>query len=139
MIRKYQATDLEQVIAIWWEASTLAHPFLTTAFAEKVKVDMREKYLPFAETWIYEEDQQVIGFISMITNEIGGLFIQPANHSKGIGTSLVDFVGKMHPELEVEVFSENKIGKPFYEKYGFKLVKEYFDEASQQMVSRMKY
>ena len=75
----------------------------------------------------------------MLGNEIGVLFVNPKSQSKGIGTSLVNYVKKMHPELEVEVFTKNKIGKPFYDKYGFVLIKEYFNEAAQEMVLRMKY
>jgi len=141
MIRKYTDTDLEQVLEIWYQASTLAHPFLEDSFVEKVKKDMREIYLPNpnAQTWIMEKDQTPIAFISMLGNEIGGLFVSPQHHSRGVGTALVNHVHTMHDQLEVEVFKNNKIGRPFYEKYGFQLLKEYFQEASQQVVLRMKW
>ena len=71
----------------------------------------------------------------MLENEIGGLFVDPKHHSKGIGTSLVNHIKQFHKELEVEVFEKNKIGKPFYEKYGFKLIKEYIHEGSNEKVN----
>ena len=117
----------------------MAQPFLDAAFVEKVKKDMKDIYLPNAETWVFEENNVVIGFISMIGNEIGGLFVSPDQHSKGVGTRLVDFIGEYHRELEVEVFKDNKIGRGFYDKYGFKMMKEYFHEESNQVLLRMKF
>jgi len=95
-------------------------------------------YLPNSDTWVYEESDNIIGFISMTKNEIGGLFVDPKNHSKGIGTKLVNHMNQFHDSLEVEVFEENKIGKPFYKKFGFKIIKEYVMTETNQKVLRMK-
>lgn len=139
MIRKYTSKDTSFIIDIWQQASALAHPFLDDNFVKKVKKDMKEIYLPNAETWVFEENNIVIGFISMIGNEIGGLFVLPNRHSKGVGTKLVDFIGEIHTELEVEVFKDNKIGRAFYDKYGFKKIKEFFHEETKQDLIRMKF
>ena len=74
----------------------------------------------------------------MLNNEIGGLFVDPNQQAKGIGTSLVHYMTQFHDTLEVEVFVENKIGKPFYEKYGFNVIKEYVMEETGLKVLRMK-
>jgi len=121
---------MDQIIEVWFDASSLAHPFLEEDFVAKVKKDMREIYIPNNKTWVYEQDGKIIGFISMMGNEIGGLFVQPSNHSKGIGTLLVDFVKPMYDVLEVEVFEKNSIGRAFYDKYGFKQIKNYYHEES---------
>ena len=139
MIRKYTNKDNSKIIEIWQQASVLAHPFLEDDFVKKVKKDMKEIYLPNAETWVFEENNIIIGFISMIGNEIGGLFVLPNQHSNGIGTKLVDFIGEIHTELEVEVFKENKIGRAFYDKYGFKKIKEFLHEETKHDLIRMKF
>lgn len=138
MIRKYNETEIPTLLTIWEEASLLAHPFLSDDFQAMVKQMMAEKYLPNSETWVYEESGKIVGFISMAGNEIGGLFVDPKSHSKGIGTALVNYVGQFYNELEVEVFRDNKIGRPFYEKIGFTVIKEYFMEGADQNVLRMK-
>ena len=139
MIRKYNHQDEWRIIEIWLKSSSLAHPFLDSTFVERVKKDMKEIYLPNAMTWVFEKDNNLIGFISMIGNEIGGLFVVPDHHSKGIGTKLVNFVRKDHKELEVEVFKGNKIGRAFYKKYGFKKIKEFLHEETKQDLIRMKF
>lgn len=137
MIRKHVEKDLEQIMNIWQKSSALAHPFLKDEFVEKITSDMRYLYIPNSETWVFEDNDSIVGFISMIENEIGGLFVLPDSHSKGIGTKLVDFVAKENKVLEVEVFEKNKIGNAFYDKYGFKLIKQYLHEESGNVVLRL--
>ena len=139
MIRKRAEKDNDAILNVWYEASSLAHPFLKDDFVEKTKKDLRDIYIPNTETWVYEENNAVIGFISMIGNEIGGLFVMPGNHFKGIGTQLVNFVKELHDELEVEVFEKNAIGRAFYEKYGFVQIKKYYHTESNNDILKLRY
>ncbi len=138
MIRKHVENDLEQIMNVWIDSSNLAHPFLHSAFVEKVKTDMRKIYIPNSETWVYENDLGIVGFISMLGDEIGGLFVLPQNHSSGIGTKLVNYVSEFHEKLEVEVFEKNEIGRAFYNKFGFSLIKEFTHEESGERVLRFR-
>lgn len=138
MIRKYNEKEIPTLINIWERASTIAHPFLDIEFTQMVKKAMTEMYLPNSDTWVYVESNNIVGFISMLENEIGGLFVSPEHHSKGIGTALVNHIKQFHKELEVEVFEKNKVGKPFYEKYGFITIKEYIQKETNENVLRMK-
>jgi putative acetyltransferase len=138
MIRKHTPKDLNAILDIWYQASTLAHPFLDDAFVEQVKTAMRDMYVPGSETWVYEDNNKIVGFISMMDNEIGGLFVLPNHHSKGIGTQLVNFIKPLHNSLEVEVFDKNTIGRAFYDKYGFTKINSYFHTESNQDVLRLK-
>lgn len=138
MIRKYTNEEIPTLISIWESAALLAHPFLSDEFHKMVKNAMTNMYLPDSDTWVYVENNKIIGFIAMMNNEIGGLFVDPENHSKGIGTQLVNHITQFHDTLEVEVFEKNSIGKPFYEKYGFKEIKQYVMEETGENVIRMK-
>ena len=137
MIRQYKTNDTDALIAIWEKANALAHPFLPTEFVVQVATDMRNIYLPNAETWVLEEDGQAIGFIALIGNEIGGLFVDPAHIGKGFGRSLVDHASSLKGSLRVEVFKENSIGRPFYERYGFVFEEEYLHDPSGAVTWRM--
>ncbi|KQC30242.1 GNAT family N-acetyltransferase [Flagellimonas eckloniae] len=138
MIRKYKKEEISILIDIWEKSSAVAHPFLDDEFTKMVKTAMKETYLPNSDTWVFEEKNEIVGFISMLDNEIGGLFILPTHQSKGIGSLLLEHISQFHTELEVEVFDENEIGKPFYIKKGFSLIKEYIQDATNQKVFRMK-
>ena len=137
MIRKYKETEIPKLLEIWENAALIAHPFLNDEFHQMVKNAMKNMYLPNSDTWVFEESGEIIGFISMAKNEIGGLFVDPNQQAKGIGTMLVNHMNQYHKTLEVEVFENNKIGKPFYEKNGFKMIKEYLMKETNQKVIRM--
>lgn len=136
-IRPYHADDTETVIAVWQKANALAHPFLTREFVAEVRQAMRDIYLPNAETYVLEEAGTVIGFIALLGNEIGGLSLDPSRHGRGYGKTLVDHAVGLKGPLKVEVFRDNAIGRPFYERYGFEFIKDEIHEPSGQVNRKM--
>ena len=139
IIRRYRPTDLDAVLIAWEQASRIAHPFLTDQFMAFEKEQIANVYMPNAETWVAEYNHQVVGFISLAGNEVGGLFLHPDFHGKGIGRTLMDQAQQTHGELEVEVFEENTIGRKFYDRYGFKFVEKITDEATGNSALRLKF
>ena len=130
MIRKYQTEDLEAVLSVWASASAVGHPFLMTEFLAKERENIAERYLPSAETWVWEADGRVAGFIALVNNEIGGLFVDPMLHGRGIGRGLVDHARRLRGELEVEVFEANAVGRAFYRACGFVELRQYVHRES---------
>lgn len=130
MIREYNTGDTDALIAIWNNAEPLAHPFLSDAVRDQVRRDTVNIYLPNAETWVLESDGAPVGFIAMIGTEIGGLFLDPSEQGKGLGRQMVDHIVALKGPLTVEVFKDNKIGLPFYERYGFVVTGEGVFDAS---------
>lgn len=124
MMRKYKTDDTEALIKIWNNAEPLAHPFLSDEVRDKVRRDTADIYLPNAETWVLEIEGAPVGFIAMIGTEIGGLFLDPSQQGKGMGRRMVDHIVAIKGPLSVEVFKDNKIGLPFYERYGFVTIGE---------------
>ena len=139
MIRKYKDSDADAVVAIWRAANELAHPFLSKAFLDKEADNVRNVYPKFAKTWVTEIEGKTVGFIAMIDGEIGGLFLDPGLHGQGLGREMVDFVQTKCGALTVEVFRDNKIGRKFYDAYGFKKTGEYLHEHSGQMTIKMAF
>ena len=107
----------------------MAHPFMDEAFFEKERYNIPHLYLPNADTWVAELDGIVVGFIALIGNEVGGLFLDPSSHGRGVGKAMMDKAQELHGDLVVEVFKENAIGRRFYEQYGFKLLHEKVENA----------
>jgi len=128
MIRAYQDTDLDEVVMIWYEASKIAHHFISEETLAVHKDLVINTYIPMAETWVTEEDGTVVGFISLLENMVGGLFVSPKSQGKGYGTQLIKYVRSIKGSLLVEVYKENLKGRKFYEKCGFVLIGERLDE-----------
>ena len=108
MIREYKAEDTNAVVLIWRAASAVAHPFLTADFIEQEAGNLRNMYLPHAQTWVVEDSNKPIGFIAMIGNEIGGLFLDPSFHGKGFGKAMVDYIVALKGALRVDVFEKTQ-------------------------------
>ena len=139
IIRHYQASDLDAVLSSWENANKIAHPFLSKSFVDRVRHDIPNLYLPNADTWVADVDGETVGFISLIGNEVGAIFVEPTHHGMGIGKALMDKAGSLHKSLALDVFKENKIGRKFYDRYGFVTQAETLHEDSGQQVLRLVY
>ena len=138
MIRKYRADDLAGLLDVWYDASKVAHPFLTRGFLEQERRNVIQEHLPIAETWVFEEEGRVVGFIALIGNEVGGIFVTPERHGQGIGRALTDHARASRSHLDVEVFEANEIGRGFYDAYGFEVVGTGVHEETGQPVLRLR-
>ncbi|MDP8252896.1 MAG: GNAT family N-acetyltransferase [Candidatus Kaelpia aquatica] len=138
VIRQYDENDLNDVLSSWEDASKIAHPFLTEEFQEKVRHDIPNVYLPNADTWVVEQNGQVFGFMALIGNEVGAIFIKPEFQGRGAGQALMDKAQELCGNLEVEVFKDNKIGQKFYFRYGFEILEEKVHEPTGNKVLRLK-
>lgn len=139
IIRQFNQLDVESVLDSWESATRLAHEFMTDQFIDQERVNVTELYLPNTDTWVAEIDGNVKGFISLINNEVGAIFIQPDFHRTGIGKALMDKARDLHGNLFVEVFKENEIGRNFYSKYGFKYIEEKRHEITGHYLLRLNY
>ena len=138
IIRHYKESDLSGVLSSWENASKIAHPFLDEAFMEQERYNVPNMYLPNADTWVAEVDNTVVGFIALIGNEVGAIFVEPNFQGTGLGKSLMDKAKELHGALEVEVFKENHIGRKFYSAYGFKHLEEKTHEQTGNKLLRLR-
>lgn len=139
IIRQYKDSDLNDVISSWSNASKIAHSFLTEEFLELERYNIPNVYLPNADTWVAQKDGKVIGFIALIGNEVGAIFVQPSFHGKGAGLALMNKAQELHGNLEVEVFKDNLIGRKFYSSYGFEFLLEKYHEQTGRQILRLKF
>ena len=130
MIREYRPEDTDALVLIWQKANALAHSFLADDFVAQVAQDMCNIYLPNAETWVLEEEGKPLGFLALVGDEIGGLFLDPSFHGRGFGKALTDHAVALHGPLRVEVFEKNVVGRRFYDRYGFIETERYLHEGS---------
>lgn len=137
-IRQYSEKDLNAVLNAWEAANQLAHPFLSESFVDQVRNDIPNLYLSNADTWVADVNGKVVGFIALIGNEVGAIFVEPKFHSAGVGRALMDKANELHQSLEVEVFKDNAIGRKFYSNYGFSVLSEAIHESTGNIVLRLR-
>jgi putative acetyltransferase len=122
VIRPYRESDLDDVLDVWHEASLIAHSFLDEEFLATEREEIAEHWLPIAETIVCENEGCVVGFLALIGNEVGAVFVRPAHQRNGIGRALMDRAQMSRSFLELDVFEANANGRRFYEAYGFEQV-----------------
>lgn len=118
-------------MTIWLESTVQGHSFLPCAYWEKNFPVVRDQYLPLAETTLYMEDGQILGFLSLIDGSfIGALFVDPAHQGKGVGRALMEEAQSRYPQLTLAVYAQNTGAIGFYQKMGFQAVAEQPNEDS---------
>lgn len=119
-IRAYRDDlDRERLADIWLAASRVGHPFLSEAELLDQLSKVRDIYLPQAENWVVEDKGRQVGFIGLIDDFIGGLFVDPIAHGGGYGKALVLHAATLKGTLEVEVYAANTAAIAFYRRLGF--------------------
>lgn len=127
MIRAFKKSDMEQVLNIWLQASIEAHDFIGKEFWKSKLIDMGEVYLTSGETYVYEEDGLIRGFVSLREDIIVALFVFPSFQGKGIGRELMAKAKDVRDNLQLTVYKENNKSIEFYKKCDFKIIKEQID------------
>jgi len=109
MIEKMQDSQMDEVMHIWLEATIKGHPFIGREYWQANYEVVKTQYLPIAKTFIYKEEEQIQGFISIIEDSfIGALFVDVKTQGKGIGRALVEYCQSQYKTLELAVYVENK-------------------------------
>ncbi|WP_353160194.1 N-acetyltransferase [Myroides odoratus] len=139
MIRLFKAEDSKEVVELWYEASVIAHDFIEASYWHEKKADMAQIYIPNSETYVYEKENHIVGFVSLIENYIAAIFVAPSEQGKGIGKELMQFIKHKHSILELGVYVKNINSIAFYEKQGFKVVEEKLDESTGEREVVMEY
>lgn len=119
-IRAYnEASDLQTLSAIWFDASLRAHAFIGEERLREQRIMVETIYLPKAETWVACHQGEPVGFISLLETFIGGLFVAPERQGLGTGRALVGHALALKGELSLEVYTANDQACRFYGSLGF--------------------
>lgn len=137
MIRAFAENDLDKLVRIWLDASVVAHDFIPAEYWKEKTEDMKRVYLPASQTFVYQGETEVLGFISMVDNYIAAIFVKPEEQGRGIGKQLIEFVKRKYPQLTLGVYSKNTKSVDFYKKQGFVITGEKVEENTGEMETLM--
>ena len=120
MIRKFKDEDTTAVMTIWTKGNFEAHSFIDKDYWLLNYNKVKDEYLKKSETYVYTENNEIKGFISILNNEyIGALFVRKEYRKQGIGRKLINFVKDKYDKLTLNVYEKNINAILFYTKLGF--------------------
>lgn len=129
MIRQLQNKDIDKIMEIWLESTIDAHKFISKEYWNENYNIVKDIYIPMSKTFVYEDNDDIRGFISIINNDfIGALFVEKNYQGQGIGKSLIDYAKNLYDNLSLAVYKENEKALEFYKKMGFKIISENINE-----------
>ena len=129
MIRKLRKTDLDEVAYIWLHTNKKAHDFIAETYWDE-HFEMVEGMLGDAEIYVFEEQEQIKGFVGLDGEYIAGIFVREKEQSLGIGKQLLDFVKCLKGQLKLNVYQKNERAIKFYTREQFEIQDEQTDEAT---------
>ncbi|NLY46534.1 MAG: N-acetyltransferase [Tissierella sp.] len=127
MIRKFDINELETVMGIWLDTNIKAHDFIDPNYWRE-NYDLVKEMLPDATVFVYEDNDQVQGFIGLMDNYIAGIFVNSNSQSKGIGKALLNYVKENNSELSLQVYKKNFPAINFYLREDFLVIEEQIDK-----------
>lgn len=129
MIRKLQKADINKVAYIWLNTNIKAHYFIPAQYWESNFELVKELLLP-ATVYIYEDHQEIQGFIGLNDEYIEGIFVSYELQSHGIGKTLLNYAKDRRNKLFLNVYQKNTQAISFYQREGFEIQYSGLDEAT---------
>lgn len=133
MIRRFRKEDTTKVMTIWTKGNFKAHDFIEKDYWLENFNQVKNEYLPQSETYVYTEENEVKGFISVLDNQyIGALFVREDSLREGIGRKLVNYCKERYHYLTLNVYEKNVDATLFYVAMNFKNKEIRIDEETRR-------
>lgn len=140
MIRNLKNDDIDIVMELWKDSTIEAQNFIPDSYWLENYDNVKNNYLPNSDTYVYEEDGEIKGFVSLIENIfIGGLFIRVDSQREGIGSVILDFLKERNDKLQLTVYDKNVRAMKFYLKSGFKILNTEIDKKTREKEHLMEW
>ena len=127
MIRKLRKADINKVADIWLDTNIKAHYFIPAQYWKR-NFDLVKELLLQATVYIYEDKQEIQGFVGLSDEYIEGIFVSAEMQSQGIGKILLNYVKGKRNNLLLNVYQKNARAISFYQREGFEIQCNGIDE-----------
>ena len=122
LIRDFQSSDLQALLALWLDVSIQAHHFIDPDFWRSKVEDMRNLYIPHAQTRVAEHDGQLLGFYCLHEDQLAAIFVAVQHQGLGLGKQLLADALQRRSRLELAVYAANLPSIGFYRQQGFQVI-----------------
>ena len=124
MIRELQNADINKVTDIWLDTNVTAHSFISSQYWQN-NFELVKELLLQATVYVYEQNQEIQGFIGLNEEYIEGIFVSNEMHNRN--------------KLFLNVYQKNIRAIAFYQREGFEIQHSGFDEATKEKEYVMKW
>ncbi|WP_028586426.1 GNAT family N-acetyltransferase [Desulfocurvus vexinensis] len=123
-LRPARPGDLDALHALWLDAVSATHGFLSGEDVEFYSRLVREEYLPAGgQVVAHGPGGVVLGFMGLTREDglcgIDSLFVAPAYHRQGVGRALAEYALRGSRLVRVDVNEQNPGARRFYAALGF--------------------
>lgn len=129
MIRELRKVDINKVAEIWLDTNIKTHYFISAQYW-KSNFELVKELLLRATVYVYEDKQEIQGFIGLSNEYIEGIFVSAEMQSQGIGKILLNYVKGKRNKLILNVYQKNTRAISFYQREGFEIQYSGLDEAT---------
>ena len=129
MIRKLRKADINKVADMWLDTNIKAHYFIPAQYWKR-NFDLVKELLLQATVYVYEDKQEIQGFVGLSDEYIEGIFVSAEMQSQGIGKILLNYVKGKRNNLLLNVYQKNTRAISFYQREGFEVQCNGIDEAT---------
>lgn len=136
MIRPMTPDDLDAVAALWLTCNLDAHAFIAPSYWHTHLPAVREQ-LAQAEIYVCVHDGQLVGFAGLQDTLLAGLFVAPAQRSRGWGAQLLHQTQAVRDRLTLYVYARNVRALRFYQREGFSITRSSIDPDTGQTEYQM--
>ena len=129
MIRELRKVDINKVAAIWLDTNIKTHYFISAQYW-KSNFELVKELLLQATVYVYEDKQEIQGFIGLSDEYIEGIFVSAETQSQGIGKIMLNYVKGKRNKLLLNVYQKNTRAISFYQREGFEIQCSGLDKAT---------
>ena len=129
MVRELRKVDINKVAEIWLDTNIKTHYFISAQYW-KSNFELVKELLLQATVYVYEDKQEIQGFIGLSNEYIEGIFVSAEMQSQGIGKILLNYVKGKRNKLILNVYQKNTRAISFYQREGFEIQYSGLDEAT---------
>ena len=129
MIRELRKVDINKVAEIWLDTNIKTHYFISAQYW-KSNFELVKELLLQATVYVYEDKQEIQGFIGLNDEYVEGIFVSGEMQSQGIGKILLNYAKNKRNKLHLNVYQKNARAISFYKREGFEIQHSGLDEAT---------